>query len=260
MAGTGGLGSHADGYRAVDGGNPFSFVWQGLAETQELPLPTHTELMELIADPSSQGGQAAINKIVKLLQGTMPYQSKGPGTFCIKPAGDDPKAGFYVGDESLRNMLDAKISVDSIPADVNMVHISQKDYEQLVFDGGALSNTFYVVSGECINAYGEPIKNAVMTDDPEESEAATQHYVLSGLAGKQDTIADLDDIRLSAQDALPASISSNFVLKSQIQGALSAISADPLSSLTYTSMLSDVISSVVVVRNMLSSLIAVIQQ
>lgn len=93
-----------------------------------------------------------------------------------------------------------------------------------------------------------------MTDDPTESEAATQHYVLSGLAGKQDTIADLSDIRLSAQDALPKSISSDFVLKSQIQDALSAISADPLSGLTYTSMLSDVISSVVVVRNMLSAL------
>lgn len=156
--------------------------------------------------------------------------------------------------EALRTQLEQKLSVDNTPANVNMVHISQEDYEQYVFDGSALSNTLYVVSGDYINAYGETIQNVVMTDDPEESEAATQHYVLSGLARKQDTIDDLADIRSNAANALPKSISSDFVLKSQIQDALSAISADPLSGLTYTSMLSDVISSVVVVRNMLSAL------
>ena len=48
-----------------------------------------------------------------------------------------------------------KLSVDNTPANVNIVHISQKDYEQLVFDGDALSNTLYVVSGDYINAYGQ---------------------------------------------------------------------------------------------------------
>lgn len=47
------------------------------------------------------------------------------------------------------------LSVDNTPADVNIVHISQKDYEQLVIDGNALSNTLYVVSGDYINAYGQ---------------------------------------------------------------------------------------------------------
>lgn len=47
------------------------------------------------------------------------------------------------------------LSVDSTPANVNIVHISQKDYEQLVFDGDALSNTLYVVSSDYINAYGQ---------------------------------------------------------------------------------------------------------
>ena len=93
-----------------------------------------------------------------------------------------------------------------------------------------------------------------MTDDPEESEAATQHYVLSGLSGKQDTIADLADIRLSAQNALPASISSNFVLKSTISAALQPLTAEPLLTLDVMSPLSAVISSVVAIRDMLSAL------
>ena len=48
-----------------------------------------------------------------------------------------------------------KLSVDNTPADVNIVHISQEDYEQLVIDGNALSNTLYVVSGDYINTYGQ---------------------------------------------------------------------------------------------------------
>lgn len=51
------------------------------------------------------------------------------------------------------------LSVDNTPANVNMVHISQDDYEQLVFNDNALSNTLYVVSGDYINAYDQQIKN-----------------------------------------------------------------------------------------------------
>lgn len=55
----------------------------------------------------------------------------------------------------LASAVNAKVSVDNTPANVNIVHISQDDYEQLVFDGNALSNTLYVVSGDYINAYGQ---------------------------------------------------------------------------------------------------------
>ena len=152
----------------------------------------------------------------------------------------------------------SKLSVDNTPANVNMVHISQEDYEQLVFDGDALSNTLYVVSGDYINAYGQTLKYLSMTDDPEESEAATQHYVLSGLAGKQDTIADLGSIRLSAANALPQSISSDFVLKSTISTTLQPLTAEPLLTLDMMSPLSSVISSVVAIRDMLSALLSAI--
>ena len=102
----------------------------------------------------------------------------------------------------LSDAIDSKISVDGVPADVNIVHISQEDYEQLVFDGSALSNTLYVVSGDYINAYGQTLKYLTMSDDPEESEAATQHYVLSGLAGKQDTVDDIWQISARAYNAV----------------------------------------------------------
>ena len=73
--------------------------------------------------------------------------------------------------------LDAKstISVDNHIADVNMLHISQEDYAQLVATSAALSNTLYIVSGYYINAYGQQIKN--LANPVDLSDATTKSYV-----------------------------------------------------------------------------------
>lgn len=59
----------------------------------------------------------------------------------------------------LSDAINSKISVDGVPANVNMLHISQEDYAQLVATSAVLSNTLYIVSGEYIDAYGQQIKN-----------------------------------------------------------------------------------------------------
>ena len=58
-------------------------------------------------------------------------------------------------------------------------------------------------------------------------------------------MGDLENIRLSAESAVP---------KSAISSALSVLDEDPLASLTTDSMLSDVVQSVVAIRDVLSAL------
>lgn len=134
MAGTGNIGSHAQGFRASDNGKPFSFVWQGYGDTNS--LPTHAEIADLMNNPGSPGGQSALMKIAAILQSTTPYESKGPGTFCINPVpvspGEtDPKSGFYIGDESLKSIIDSKVdlsvfqpTIEAIPGTIHYIYNS----------------------------------------------------------------------------------------------------------------------------------------
>jgi len=59
----------------------------------------------------------------------------------------------------------SSISVDGQLADVNMVHISKEEYEQLVVDDATLSNTVYVLSSDYVEAYGQQIKNVAPATD-----------------------------------------------------------------------------------------------
>lgn len=67
------------------------------------------------------------------------------------------------------------VSVDNVKADINMVHISQADYEQLVASGEVLSNALYVVSADYVETYGQQIKN--VADPTDLSDAVTKGYV-----------------------------------------------------------------------------------
>ncbi len=53
----------------------------------------------------------------------------------------------------------SSISVDGQLANVNMVHISKEDYEQLVVTSSTVSSTLYIVSSDVIDAYGQQISN-----------------------------------------------------------------------------------------------------
>ena len=75
---------------------------------------------------------------------------------------------------------------------MSIIKISKDEYEELAIGPTRLSaNVLYVVESDYINAYGERIANATMTDDPTESEAATQHYVDDKLTHKPD-ISSID--------------------------------------------------------------------
>lgn len=73
----------------------------------------------------------------------------------------DTKSSLSSDGYSTQAQLDTKssVSVDNQRADVNILHISQEEYNQLVVRNEVLSNFIYVVSDDCVNAYGEQIKN-----------------------------------------------------------------------------------------------------
>lgn len=57
------------------------------------------------------------------------------------------------------------VSVDGTKADINVQHISQNDYEQLVVTSCVLSNTVYIVSRDYLEAYGQQLKNLAPATD-----------------------------------------------------------------------------------------------
>lgn len=75
------------------------------------------------------------------------------------------------------------MSVDNVKADINMLHISQASYAQLVAADEVLSNALYVVSADYIDAFGEQIKNLAPGTDL--SDAVNLEQLLSGLDTKQ---------------------------------------------------------------------------
>jgi len=75
------------------------------------------------------------------------------------------------------------VSVDNVKADVNLQHISQKDYEQLVVDDATLSNALYVVSADYVESYGQQIKNVAPGSDL--SDAVNVEQLLSAVGNVQ---------------------------------------------------------------------------
>lgn len=69
----------------------------------------------------------------------------------------DTKSSLSSDGYATQTHLDTKsaVSVDNELANVNILHISQDDYNQLVASDAALSNTLYIVSSDYIEAYGQ---------------------------------------------------------------------------------------------------------
>jgi hypothetical protein len=71
-------------------------------------------------------------------------------------------------DETLLNKkLDEKSSilVDNVQSNLNVLHVSNDDYSNIVNSDGVDSNTIYIVSSDVFNAYGEQIKNVANATD-----------------------------------------------------------------------------------------------
>ena len=129
----------------------------------------------------------------------------------------------------ISNEISSKITIDDqFASQLCIRHVSQEDFYQNVVNDALCSNTFYIVSSENINAYGQQIKNVAM---PQLSaDAATKAYV----------------------DSQVSSSLENYISKHQIKDTLSSISN--ISNLNMNSDTSDIISSVMSIRDMLSAL------
>lgn len=93
------------------------------------------------------------------------YTSHGAGSFSINP--ENGLSGFYIGEQSLANILNDKIYIDDNQVDkLYIKHVSQDEYYELVnSEEGALSNAIYIVSSDTLNMYGEQIKNVAAGTD-----------------------------------------------------------------------------------------------
>ena len=80
------------------------------------------------------------------------------------------------GTFATKEKLDDKVKVDESNVNtLNVVHIADEDYYQLVVNDSAVSNTVYVMSSENTNMFGERIVN--VGAPVELSDAATKQYV-----------------------------------------------------------------------------------
>ena len=80
------------------------------------------------------------------------------------------------GTFATKEKLDDKVKVDeSNVSTLNVVHIADEDYYQLVVNDSTVSNTVYVMSSENTNMFGERIVN--VGEPVELSDAATKQYV-----------------------------------------------------------------------------------
>lgn len=69
----------------------------------------------------------------------------------------------------------SNVYVDGVKADLSVCHMSDVDYHKLVAEDRCEDNVIYVVSSDCINAYGEQVKNLAAPTDP--TDATTKQYV-----------------------------------------------------------------------------------
>jgi hypothetical protein len=71
-------------------------------------------------------------------------------------------------DETLLNeKIDEKssVSVDNVQSNLNVLHVSNDEYSNIVNSDSVDSNTIYIVSSDIFNAYGEQIKNVANATD-----------------------------------------------------------------------------------------------
>ena len=78
--------------------------------------------------------------------------------------------------------VDGNLSIDTSnvyingeKADLSVRAVSDAEYARLALEGACLSNVVYVVSSDCVNAYGQQLKNLAAPTDP--GDAATKEYV-----------------------------------------------------------------------------------
>lgn len=127
------------------------------------------------------------------------------------------------------------VSVDNVKADVNLQHISQKDYEQLVVDDATLSNALYVVSADYVESYGQQIKNVAPGSDL--SDAVNVEQLLSAVGNVQ-VPTDLSSFNNSPGYLVSSDIS-DYYQKSETSSAIQiAVAIDSIRNMISSAMTS----------------------
>lgn len=113
------------------------------------------------------------------------------------------------GTFATKEKLDDKVKVDeSNVSTLNVVHIADEDYYQLVVNDSTVSNTVYVMSSENTNMFGERIVN--VSEPVDSTDAATKHYV--------------DNAKVAANNYANSQVTSKFwKLSSTISAELTAL-------------------------------------
>ena len=136
-------------------------------------------------------------------------------------------------DAFLSSSIDSKIFIDDISAEsLSAIHIGRDEFYDKVRNNELLSNELYVVSSDYINAYGQQMKN--LAEPTELCDAVNKNYVDH------------------ASDSLSAEI---FGLAHSLYDTLEAVvTADVLMNLNQQSYISEVISAVVEIRDVLTEM------
>ena len=131
-------------------------------------------------------------------------------------------------EHSLKTDIDNKVFVDEVSATtLNVKHISQDKYHNIVISDGANENTIYVVSSDAFNMYGEKIINLANGTDTKDAVNVDQLSTVSAdLQGKLITaINEVNDETERLQSEIDSSnddIANNLRQIQEIQAYVSA--------------------------------------
>ena len=103
----------------------------------------------------------------------------------------------------------SNVYINGAKADLSVRAVSDAEYERLALEGACLSNVVYVVSSDCVNAYGQQLKNLAAPTDL--GDAATKEYVDAQVSSARGVTRE--EAALIVKDAL----------RSCLSGILSAI-------------------------------------
>lgn len=183
---------------------------------------------------------------------------------------------------SSKIFIEDKITGTAGTSDLSIVKISKADYEEMVLDPTMPLNnsTLYIVDSPYIDCYGQQIKN--LADPNELSDAANRYYVDETTLAVSNAlsldyvgkIANLSDALSGDIDTLSANLSTDIdTLSANLSGDVDTLSTNlsteisavryvfkelytDISGITEFSPLSDIISSVVAIKDALAQLTA----
>lgn len=128
----------------------------------------------------------------------------------------------------LSTAIDNKVYIDGVSADtVNIRHISQDEYHQLVSDGDADEHTVYIVSADNFNMYDQKIVNLANGEEPNDAVNYGQLTSLSSeIYGKIGEIPDDKTVAEAIEDAKGGGELSAQTVREDLTGDENSTSAD----------------------------------